>query len=250
MINKHSPIPIYHQLLEHIKHQIESGELQTNQMIPSEREYAELYQISRMTVRQALNNLVLQGYLYRKKGRGTFVGNQKIEQTLTGLTSFTEDMTGRGMKPSNVFLDFTITPADYSAAQALHLKEYTPVYEIRRIRLADDLPMAIETTYVPANLLIGLTEDIVHQSLYRHIEQKLGYTIQFAQQEIEASIADKLQANSLQIEYGAPVLCMKRTSYLANGTPFEYVISTYRADRYKFIHELARDADLKRLIYI
>ncbi len=239
MINKHSPIPIYHQLQEHVKHQIESGILQQEQAIPSEREYAEMFQISRMTVRQALNNLVLQGYLYRQKGKGTFVGKKKVEQTLNGLTSFTEDMIARGLTPSSKLLSFEIIPADFAIADALKIGDYAPVFEIRRIRLADDIPMAIETTYIPANLAKGLTETIVQQSLYKYIENR-GYTIRRAQQEIEASIADDSHLKHLELGQGDPILLMKRKSWLSDGTPFELVISAYRADRYKFVHKLKR----------
>src|SRR3954464_3810159 len=108
MINKNSPVPIYHQLEEHIKQQIENGILKEEAIIPSEREYAQMFQISRMTVRQAINNLVSEGYLTRRKGRGTFVTKKKVEQELQGMTSFTEDMLSRGMNPSSTLLSFQI----------------------------------------------------------------------------------------------------------------------------------------------
>lgn len=240
MIDKNSPIPIYHQLEEYVKSEIESGALKTDEAIPSEREYAERFQISRMTVRQALNNLVNDGYLYRQKGKGTFVNKQKLEQRLQGLTSFTEDMTERGMKPSNRLLSFEIIPAGAEIASRLHLKENAPVFEIKRVRLADNAPMAFETTYLPANLLRGLTEEIINHSLYRFIEEKLSLVISEATQQIEASIAREPEIKLLQIEKGAPVLLIVRTSYLKDGAPFEYVKSAYRADRYKFVHSMKR----------
>ncbi len=172
MIDKQSPIPIYHQLEEYIKQLIESGILKPDEAIPSEREYSEQYQISRMTVRQALNNLVNDGYLYRQKGRGTFVNKQKVEQKLQGLTSFTEDMKERGMVPSSRLISFEIIPAEPQLARKLDIKENTPVYEIKRVRMADNLPMALETTCLPANLVKGLTEEIINKSLYQHIEEK------------------------------------------------------------------------------
>jgi GntR family transcriptional regulator len=185
MIDKSSPVPIYHQLEEYIKQQIENGTLKIEETIPSEREYAERYQISRMTVRQALNNLVTEGYLYRQKGRGTFVSKQKVEQQLQGLTSFTEDMIARGMKPGNRLISFEIIPASKQIASRLKLSEHAPVYEIKRVRLADDVPMAFETTYVPANLIKGLTEEIITDSLYRYVEEKLSLVIFEASKQIE-----------------------------------------------------------------
>ncbi|MFC6600901.1 GntR family transcriptional regulator [Ectobacillus funiculus] len=113
---------MYYQLEEQIKKQIESGELQPGDMLPSEREYAELINVSRMTVRQAMNNLVDGGYLYRQKGRGTFVAEKKVEQELGSLTSFTEDMKARGLVPSSKLLSFEIIPAPEKIANQLQIK--------------------------------------------------------------------------------------------------------------------------------
>ncbi|RSD25141.1 GntR family transcriptional regulator [Mesobacillus subterraneus] len=240
MINKSSPIPIYHQLEEYIKAQIDSGELQPDETIPSERVYADMFQISRMTIRQALTNLVNDGYLYRQKGKGTFVNKKKVEQRLQGLTSFTEDMKERGFTPGSRLVSFEIIPAGREIADRLHLNENTPVYEIKRVRLADNVPMALETTYLPANLVKGLTEEIINQSLYQYIEEKLSLVIHEATQQIEASIAKEPELRLLDIEKGSPVLLILRTSSLKDGTPFEFVKSAYRADRYKFVHTMQR----------
>ncbi|GGE15840.1 hypothetical protein GCM10011571_16830 [Marinithermofilum abyssi] len=142
MIDKSSPVPIYYQLEEHIKSQIEKGELKPGDCLPSEREYSEKYGISRMTVRQAINNLVSDGYLIRQKGKGTFVSERKFEQKLSELTSFTEDMKARGLKPDSKLLQFEIIPSDDAIATQLSIKRHDPVYQIRRIRLADGVPMA------------------------------------------------------------------------------------------------------------
>lgn len=240
MINKNSPIPIYHQLEEYIKQQIEGGLLQEEETIPSEREFAERFEISRMTVRQAINNLVMDGYLYRQKGRGTFVNKKKVEQELQGLTSFTEDMLSRGMTPSNRLLSFQILPADAKTAKELSISEGELIYKIKRSRLADGAPMALETAYIPVSIVPGLTEGNSNQSLYRYIEEVLSLSISEAKQEIEASIADESAAKELSIEKGAPILLMVRTSFLQDGTPFELVKSAFRADRYRFIHTMKR----------
>lgn len=240
MINKNSPIPIYHQLEEYIKHQINHGELKEDESIPSEREFAERFEISRMTVRQAINNLVMEGYLYRQKGRGTFVTKKKVEQELQGMTSFTEDMLSRGMKPSSKLLSFQLIPADQKIALQLAIAENDLVYKIKRIRLADGFPMALETAYIPVSIVPGLTEENSNQSLYRYIEENLSLSISEAKQEIEASIANIGEAEDLAIAEGAPILLMVRTSYLQNGVPFELVLSSFRADRYRFIHTMKR----------
>jgi GntR family transcriptional regulator len=240
MINKNSPVPIYHQLEEYIKQQIETGILREEAVIPSEREFAEVFQISRMTVRQAINNLVLEGYLTRQKGKGTFVSKKKVEQELQGMTSFTEDMLSRGMNPSSTLLSFQIIPADKNTAIDLKIEENDSVYKIKRIRLADGAPMALETAYIPVEIVPGLTEENSNLSLYQYIEQHLSLSISEATQEIEASIADSDDAETLEINIGDPILLIQRISYLQDGIPFEIVKSTFRADRYRFVHTMKR----------
>lgn len=240
MINKNSPVPIYHQLEEYIKQQIENGLLKEEELIPSEREFAERFQISRMTVRQAINNLVADGYLNRKKGRGTFVSKKKVEQELQGMTSFTEDMLSRGMKPSNRLLSFNIIEADKKTALDLKIAENDPIYKIKRIRLADGAPMALETAYIPVNLIPGLSDENSNLSLYQYIEEHLALTISEATQEIEAAIADAEIAEQLGIDEGEPILFIVRIAYLLDGTPFELVKSAFRGDRYRFIATMKR----------
>ncbi|HZG74165.1 MAG TPA: GntR family transcriptional regulator [Chondromyces sp.] len=235
MIDKNSPVPIYYQLQEQIKQSIEKGDLKPGDVLASEREYAEKYQVSRMTIRQALTKLVDEGYLYRQKGKGTFVAERKIEQPLQGLTSFTEDMKSRGLNPASKLLNFEIIPANSSIAKHLSIQENGSVFEIKRIRLADDIPMALETTYTPANLAKGLTEEIVlHQSFYEYLEVQLKLKIAKADQVIESSLTDQLEAAYLNVKKGSPVMLIERTTYLEDGTPVEFVKSLYRADRYKF----------------
>jgi GntR family transcriptional regulator len=240
MINKNSPVPIYHQLEEYIKQQIQNGILKEEAVIPSEREYAERFEISRMTVRQAINNLVSEGYLKRQKGRGTFVNKKKVEQELQGMTSFTEDMLSRGMSPSSTLLSFQIIPADKKTASDLRIEEKDFVYKIKRIRLADDAPLALETAYIPVELVPGLTEENSNLSLYQYIEEHLSLSISEATQEIEAAIASSHDAEALGIDIGDPILLIERISYLQNEVPFELVKSTFRADRYRFIHTMKR----------
>jgi len=240
MINKNSPIPLYYQLEEHIKELIEEGELKPGDALPPEREYAEKYQISRMTVRQAFTQLVNNGYLYRIQGKGTFVADRRIEQALQGLTSFTEDMKARGLKPDSQLIVFEIIPATIQIANQLSITEYSPVYEIKRVRLADGVPMAIETNYISANLIKGLTEEIVNQSLYGYIEGQLNLQIDNASQVIESSVASQSEAKLLNINKGAPIMLIQRNTYLKDGTPVEFVKSVYRADRYKFMIQMKR----------
>lgn len=240
MVDKNSPIPIYHQLEEIIKNKIENKELKPGDMLPSEREYAEKYGISRMTVRQAITNLVNDRLLYRKKGIGTFVMEPKFEHRLQGLTSFTEDMKARGMKAGNRLLHFNTIPADSTLASKLGIQKHDAIYEIKRIRLAENIPMALERTYIPVHLVKGLTEEIAKSSLYQYVENTLHLKISDAFQVIESAIANEEEAAYLQIPENSPILLMERTTRLDDETALEIVKSSYRADRYKFMIQLER----------
>ncbi|NPC94768.1 GntR family transcriptional regulator [Bacillus sp. WMMC1349] len=240
MIKKDSHIPIYYQIETEIKKLVESANLKPGDLIPSEREFAEKYGVSRMTVRQAINNLVNEGILVRQRGKGTFISRPKIEQTLEGLTSFSEDMKSRGMSPGTKMLGFQIMNCDQRMALKLQINEGASVYEVKRIRLADGIPMAYEISYLPVDLIKGLTEEIMYASLYDYIENTLLLKIIRATQTLEPSIAYKAESESLDIDEGTPVLLIERYSYLENGRPFEYVKSIYRGDRYKFIIDMKR----------
>ncbi|GGH80930.1 GntR family transcriptional regulator [Pullulanibacillus pueri] len=234
MIDKHSPIPIYYQIEEFLKEKIVSKQYEVDQAIPSERELSEVFGVSRMTIRQALNDLVTEGYLYREKGKGTFVAAQKIEQPLHEVTGFSEDMLKRGMVPATRIIQFGETDADKQIAAYLKINEHDPIYKIERLRLADERPIALEHTYVPVHLVPNLTEDIVKESFYSYVEQHLQLEISHAEQTIEAGLANSKQASLLEISQGSPVLFIQQLTCLTNEQPIEWVRSTYRADRYKF----------------
>ena len=205
LINKDSPMPIYFQLEQGIKEMIEKNLLHPGDMIPSEREYAEKYEISRMTVRHAINNLTSDGYLQRKRGKGTFVALKKFEQTLDYLTSFSEDMRSRGMIPGTKVLEFNTLKADAVMAGRLGIEAGSPIYEIKRLRLADDLPIAYQIFYTSMELIPGLTKEIAEQSIYQHVENEIGLRLLSADQEVEATIAHKREAEALQSKVGDPV---------------------------------------------
>lgn len=240
MLNKQSPLPMYYQIEEDIKKRIAKQEFLPGESIPSERALTEMYDVSRMTVRQAVNNLVQEGLLYREKGKGTFIAEAKMEQSLSGLTSFTEDMKRRGLKPGNKLLSFEVKEAGSPLAKKLGMEADERFYEVRRVRLADDVPMALETTYIPYGLMPELTEEHIQQSFYAYVES-LGLTIGRAEQAIEAALAEEYQAEALEIPLHAALLGIERLTFTTDGRPFELVQSAYRADRYKFLAEIHRN---------
>ena len=240
MIKKNSPVPIYFQIEQYIRERIDNKELKPGEMIPSEREFAEKYQISRMTVRQAINNLVNEGYLQRERGKGTFVAVKKFEKNVRGLTSFSEDMRSRGLEPATQVLDFTVIEADQLIASKLQVEEGSKVYQIERLRLANQQPIAFEVFYMSEDLVPGLTKEVAVHSIYRYVEDEIGLHITSGVQELEATTAHKREASALGIKTGAPVLYIQQITHLESQQPLEFVKSYYRADRYKYKVEMVR----------
>ncbi|MBU9673799.1 GntR family transcriptional regulator [Planococcus sp. CP5-4] len=240
MLDKQSRIPMYVQIEEELKSRIERGEFPVGTAIPSERELTELFNVSRMTVRQSITNLVNDGLLYREKGRGTFVASPKVEQPLIGMTSFTEDMQSRGMVPGNKLIRFEKMTPSPDIAKELQLQSGEKVFYVERIRYADDKPMALEKTYLPIKLFPQLSKEALKGSLYLLIEQEQQLMISHAKQRMEAALVKQEDAELLQIHVPSAILLIERASYLTNGQPFEVVRSIYRADRYKFITEIKR----------
>lgn len=240
MVNKNSHVPIYIQIEEELKQRIYLGEYEVGSPIPSERDLSNSFEVSRMTVRQAITNLVSSGMLYREKGRGTYVSTPKLEQPLNGLTSFTEDMRARGLTPSSKIIKFEQIIPPFDVAKDLLLEDGEEVYFMVRIRNADDQPMAIERTYIPVKTLPDLDVKKLSGSLYKIVEEEYQQTIGNAIQQMEASLVAKEDSKYLQMDANAVVLIIKRISFLSDGQPFELVRSAYRADRYKFISEIQR----------
>lgn len=240
--NKKSPVPLYYQLKEIIKENIKNGQYQEGDRLPPERLLAETFSISRMTVRQAMNELVHEGFLVRKPGQGTFVAKPKLVQGLFKLSSFSEDMRSRGLSPSSKVISFQKIQPSACIADALLLKPHQEVFRIERLRLANGEPMALETTHLPASRCSGLSEnELATGSLYKLLEEKLGIILDKAQETLEASLANSYEAKLLNIAKGDPVILRERTTYDINELPIEFVKSIYRADRYKFQFLLRND---------
>jgi len=240
-IDKQSPIPMYYQIMSQLREKIAEGEYPVNSTLPPERELVETYQVSRMTIRQALTELVNEGILVRRKGIGTFVAPPKLEQKLHSLTSFTEDMAQRGMKAGSRIISFKETLPDPTIIKTLGVSAGEKVFEFVRLRLADEEPMALETTTLIAAICPGLQrEDLEDQSLYMVLTDRWGIQLEYATQSLEPILAPLYEAMLLHVASGAPLLYMHRVTYDQNGLAFEHVKSFYRGDRYKFVTELHR----------
>jgi GntR family transcriptional regulator len=241
-IDRISPVPRYHQLKEILREQIRNGELKPGSLIPSERELSETYGISRMTARQAVTELVNEGVFYREQGRGTFVAQNRITQQLLHLTGFTEDIRARGQRPSTKVLSAAMCPADEVTAHRLRIEPGDPVFCLRRLRLADGEPLAIEVSLLNFKGCEALAEeDFEHNSLYQLLVAQYGLPLMEADQEIEAGLARADEADILRISVGSPVLLTRRTTYTERNRPVEYARSVYCGAKYVFYTHLKRD---------
>ncbi|WP_127579552.1 GntR family transcriptional regulator [Paenibacillus koleovorans] len=240
-LNKNIPVPLYFQLKQHLIELIESGEMKPGDSIQSERELSEKFEISRMTVRQALLELVNEGRLIREQGKGTFIAQPKINQGLFKLTSFSEDMVSRGMKPGAYVVDVVVNQPSSSVMEALRLKPSAAVIILTRVRLADNKPMALEVTHLPLRRFEGLErESFEGVSLYQLLESKFGVKPYSATQTIEVGMPTPRETNLLHVSPEVPVLLIKRVTCDQEGVPYEFVKSIYPGDRYKFHAELVR----------
>ena len=227
--------PLYDQLVDLLREKIEN-ELEPGALLPSERELSERYGLSRTTVRLALKELETLGLISRKHGKGTFVADLSREATnLMGSYSFTEQMRSLGRVPRTEILEFEVTEATKSVAEHLDLHLGDKVFRMKRLRLADDVPMMVERTYLPVSRFVSLTlEDVSRKPLYDIVEQDYHEKIRAAEEEFYASIARNSDAATLGIPEGAPVLRLVRTTINDKNVVIEYTQSVARADQFTY----------------
>ena len=202
--------------------------------LPTERELASRYEVSRATVRQALSALEQSGTVYRVQGAGTFVAGPHVSKSLS-LTSFSQDMRLRGLRPSSLVLAADEVPADAAIAENLQIPAAASVVRLVRLRLADDSPMCLETAYLPAARvpgLPGLFANDLAASLYELLERHYDLRLERANQTLEAVTVADADAGLLAVPPGVPALRVHRVSFDERDQPVESTTSLYRADRY------------------
>jgi GntR family transcriptional regulator len=239
MLDRNSPLPLHAQIKSAIDSRIESGDWPPETQVPSERELCEQFQVSRITVRQALQELVTDGRLIRIQGRGTYVASSPLKKQLLPLVGFSDDMLARGQKPGARVLRFDAATASLAVAQALQLFAGEGILVLKRLRLANGRAMALETVHIPEKLCPGfLSQNLEDRSLYQLLQQQYGLRPARAVQQWQAVSCPPGDAKLLEIPKGAPVLQIQRTTYDAHGRPFEYLEALFRGDRYVFQAEL------------
>lgn len=226
--------PRYSQIISYYQSLIESGKLVEGEQMPTEEAIGELFGVSRITVRQALDGLSQGGYIYKVQGKGSFVTSRKANMRLDHLIGFSEEMLELGMEPSSVLIDHIIAKPSEITAKALNLDQSQKVYAISRVRCADGVPMAVERVFLPFTRFAGIESHDLKNSLYALLKDYYGCESNKAAQSIQAGLANSADAKLLQIKSGAPILRISRTTYDANDIPFEYTESVYRGDKYIF----------------
>ncbi|MGX7200134.1 GntR family transcriptional regulator [Enterococcus nangangensis] len=229
-------VPVYIQIHDQIKNEIQQGRWQVGDRLPSERELSVKFKVSRMTLRQAIQTLADEGILERKIGSGTYVASEKVQEKMSGTTSFTEIMLSQQKSPSSKTIAYYFTTPSSSEMDRLKLAENENILRMERIRYADGVPICFEVAAIPAKLIEGYSKNEVSQSFYQTLANH-GYEVGHAEQTISATLAAEQIAEYLEMKRGDAILRLRQISYFADGTPFEYVRTQYAGNRFEFFLE-------------
>jgi GntR family transcriptional regulator len=236
-IEHDSPTPKYIQIMDYVRQNIKSGSFKSNVRLPSERQLAEQFSVSRLTVTKALKELEQKGLIYTQIGKGTFVTPQtKIDQYLETLSSFTEEMEAKQQLVSSHVLYAGVEGAKEDVANALLILPGTKIFSLKRVRMANNQILALEHSHVLYSLCPGILDnhDFSHESLYGVLSTVYQLRLTTAHQTVEARLATPIEAKTLQITPNAPVLSLSRVTLNSEQIPVEFVSSVYPGDRYKF----------------
>lgn len=235
-LERSNPLPLYYQLKEVLKQQIRAGHLAPHTAIPSEPELVAQYHVSRATVRQALTELVHEGLLYRQHGRGTFVCEPRVQQNISELTSFSDDLQRRGKRPGGLLLVSELTRGSQAVRDQLRLMDEEQVVRLERLRTADDAPIAYEVDYLPYPRAAGVyqrAKEVADGSLYTLMHTE-GLHPYIAEQSFRGDKATAREAELLRIPVDAPGLRLSATSFDETGAPIEYTEAFYPGSQYEF----------------
>jgi GntR family transcriptional regulator len=233
--------PLYSHVETVLAGEIADGYLKIGDQLPTEDNLIERFEVSRITVRRAIQNLVSRGLVEIRRGKGTFVAPPKIMQELTELSGFVEDMHALGRKPTARVISKEIVTASVGVAEQLALTKGARVVRIRRVRLADNVPLSFDETYLP--LALGkkiIRNNLKTEPIFSLLERKYDVPLIEAEYRLESVIADPAVAGALRVNQGSPIFLIERTSYSTGGRPVDYEKLYYRGDLVRFVTRLAR----------
>jgi GntR family transcriptional regulator len=238
-VNRASKLPLHQQVYDVLHAKIRSGEWKEGQLIPAEPELIQQYGVSRIVIRQVLNRLVGEGLIFRQQGRGSFVAERRLEEGLTRIVSFTEDMRQRGLTPQTQILFSGVVAANEELAEHLGIQPGEELVRLERLRLANDEPLSIEDSYLVQRQFPGILKgDYTRDPLREALDHKYGVQIVRARQVIRAVQATAEQARRLAIPVKSPLLLIERVSFSQLDRPVEFLRIHYRGDRYSLYNEL------------
>jgi len=230
-----SPLPLYTQIKEILRARILDGSYQPHQQMPSESEMMAAFGVSRITVRQALNDLQNEGLIFRVHGKGSFVSKPKAFQDLGRLQGFGEAMRPMGYETfARVLAIKTVTPST-QVAEKLQLPKRAKVTELQRLRFLNREPISLDVTYLPTAIGQRLAkEDLAARDIFVILENDYGLALGHAELQIGSMLADEALAAQLKVEAGSPLLFIERTTHTADGTPVDYEHLYYRGDAFQY----------------
>ncbi|HJT58354.1 MAG TPA: GntR family transcriptional regulator [Ktedonobacteraceae bacterium] len=234
-LERSNPLPLYYQLKEVLRQQIRAGHLAPHSAIPSEPELVASYHVSRATVRQALTELVHEGLLYRLHGKGTFVCEPRVQQTVSELTSLSEDLRKRGKKPGGLLIVSELVRGSEAIRKNLQLTDEEQAIRLERLRTADDVPIAYEIDYLPyprASSIYQRAKEVADGSLYSLMISE-GLSPYITEQTITAERASARACELLKIQADEPGLHFACTTFDQTGTPIEYSETFFPGSRYE-----------------
>jgi GntR family transcriptional regulator len=232
-LDQMSGIPLYVQIREKLRSQL--AQMEPGDPIPAEAELGEKFRASRITVRRAVEDLVAEGLLTRHQGRGTFVQRPKLTHELSMITSWTEQLRTLGFAPKTNQRKVRLEKAPAHIVEALRLNKGEEVVRIERVRLANREPISYMINYLPSRLIQGFHQrKFTEESLYEVLERDYGLKPAMSVDTVGTRPASEEEADALRIERKAPVLSVRRVSYLEDGTPLELAVVASRGDRYQY----------------
>ncbi len=229
---------LYIQIEDIIKEQIENCEYDYGDILPSEKELESMYSVSRVTVRQAVNDLVKEGYLQCSRGIGTMVVFEKIDENIKRVISFSKEMEQHGIKMKTSYCHISLEKSGKHPASKLNINENDEVYKLVRVRCAKSAPLVYSITYLKKSCELPLDETMYNESLYDLLETQYNIKIIKGQDTFEATLANKTIAGFLEISVGASVFKRSRITFDQNNNIVEYTICYYPGDKYKYSVEL------------
>ncbi|PKM58002.1 MAG: GntR family transcriptional regulator [Firmicutes bacterium HGW-Firmicutes-3] len=223
---------IYQDVKKELTHRISEGIYKAGEKIPSERDLSLAFKVSRMTIRQALSELVAEGALFKSTGRGTFISSPSLYQE--NLKSFTQTLIGQGIVPSTKVIEVATISQVKKISQWLNVDQMAPYYKVKRLRLGDGVPIALETIYIPKKYVEGLPKYDLTTSLYKILEKEYGYDLTHITCDIEANISSRVIMEAMGLNKQTALLKITGITYAQNDLKLFYEESYYRSQLYKY----------------